>query len=78
MHNKERKTMTIENALRAMAGIMILLSTALAVWISPWWLLLTGFVGLNLLQSAITNTCPAVWFFRKLGLKRCVPAQEIR
>jgi len=66
--------MTVERALRLMAGVVILLSVGLSVFVSQWWLVLTAFVGLNLLQSAFTNWCPAVWFFRKLGLKRCVPA----
>lgn len=68
--------MTIERALRLLAGFMVLLSVALAYFVSPWWLLLTGFVGINLLQSAFTNTCPAVWFFGKIGLKKCVPANN--
>jgi hypothetical protein len=33
------------------------------------WLWLTAFVGANLLQSAFTRWCPAIWFFRKIGLK---------
>jgi hypothetical protein len=65
--------MTIERALRLMAGTVVLISLALAQW-NPWFLLLTAFVGLNLLQSAFTNWCPAVWFFRKLGLRPCVAA----
>jgi len=65
--------MTIERALRLLAGIVTLLSVALGYFVSPWWLILTAFVGLNLLQSAFTNTCPAVWIFGKMGLKRCVP-----
>lgn len=64
--------MTIERALRLMAGIMILVSVALTYYVSPWWMLLTAFIGLNLLQSAFTDTCPAAWFFGKIGLKRCV------
>ncbi|MCB1060645.1 MAG: DUF2892 domain-containing protein [Calditrichaeota bacterium] len=61
--------MRVEEAVRALAGVMILLSVALAHWVSPWWLLLTAFVGLNLLQSAFTRACPAMTIFRKLGLK---------
>ncbi len=52
-----------------MAGIVILLSMALAHYVSPKWYYLTAFVGLNLLQSAFTNWCPAMTIFRKLGLK---------
>lgn len=61
--------MRVEEAIRALAGVMILLSVALAHWVSPWWMLLTVFVGLNLLQSAFTRACPAMTIFRKLGLK---------
>jgi hypothetical protein len=61
--------MTVNEALRAMAGLFILGSLALGYWISPWWFLLTAFVGLNLLQSAFTKWCPAMTIFRKLGLR---------
>ena len=61
--------MTVERALRLMAGLVILLSLALAHFISLHWLWLTAFVGLNLLQSAFTNWCPAMTIFRIMGLK---------
>ena len=61
--------MTVERALRAMAGFVILLSMALAYFVSPYWYFLTAFVGLNLFQSAFTNWCPAMTAFRKMGLK---------
>jgi hypothetical protein len=61
--------MRVEEAVRALAGVMVLLSVALSYWVSPWWMLLTVFVGLNLLQSAFTRMCPAIAIFRKLGLK---------
>ena len=60
--------MTVDRAVRLMAGVMVLVSLALALWVSPNWLWLTAFVGLNLLQSAFTNWCPAMTFFRKMGL----------
>jgi len=63
--------MTVERGLRLLAGIVILLSLALAHWASAWWLLLTAFVGLNLFQSALTNWCPAMMIFRAMGLKDC-------
>lgn len=59
--------MTVERALRLMAGAFVLLSLALGYWDSPWWFLFTAFVGLNLLQSGFTNWCPAMTIFRKLG-----------
>ena len=61
--------MTVERGLRLVAGVVILLSLALACYVSHYWLWLTVFVGLNLLQSAFTNWCPAMIFLRKLGLK---------
>jgi hypothetical protein len=61
--------MTVERALRLMAGVVILLSLTLAHFFSPNWLWLTTFVGLNLMQSAFTNWCPAMTLFRAMGLK---------
>ena len=61
--------MTVNEALRAMAGFFVLLSVALGYWVSPYWFLFTAFVGLNLLQSAFTRWCPAMAIFRKLGLR---------
>mgnify|MGYP005842880211 CR=1 FL=1 len=64
--------MTIERGLRLVAGIVVLASVALGVALSPYWLLLTAFVGLNLLQSAFTNWCPMVWVLARIGLAPCV------
>jgi hypothetical protein len=61
--------MTVNEALRAMAGFMVLLSLALGYWVHPYWYLLTAFVGLNLLQSSFTKWCPAMTIFKKLGLR---------
>ncbi|WP_426690592.1 YgaP family membrane protein [Rhodanobacter ginsengiterrae] len=61
--------MTIERAVLAFAGAVILLSLALAHFVSPGWLWLTAFVGLNLFQSAFTGFCPLAKILRKLGLK---------
>ena len=61
--------MTVENGVRVMAGTMILASVALVHFVSPWWLLLTAFVGVQLIQSAFTGFCPPAALFRKLGLK---------
>ena len=60
--------MTLDRAVLALAGTMTLLSVLLGVLVSTWWLLLTAFVGLNLLQSSITGFCPAASVFRRLGL----------
>ena len=60
--------MNLDRAVVAFAGVMILLSLALAHFVSPMWLWFTAFVGLNLLQSSITGFCPAAIVFRKLGI----------
>ena len=61
--------MTIDRAVFASAGMMVLVS-ALLVWLfSPWWLLLIGFVGANLLQASVTGICPAAMLFKVLGAK---------
>jgi hypothetical protein len=61
--------MTVERALRLMAGLVTLISLALAHYVSVNWLWLTAFVGLNLAQSAFTDWCPAMSLFRALGMK---------
>ena len=61
--------MNVDRAVMAFAGIMILASVLLSVYVSPYWLALTAFVGLNLLQASITGFCPAAMIFNKLGLK---------
>ena len=60
--------MKMENAIRILAGSMVLIGTGLAHFVSPYWHLLTAFVGLNLVQSAFTGFCPAENIFRKLGI----------
>jgi len=59
--------MTIDRIVLAFAGAMVLLSLALGLLVSPWWFLLTGFVGLNLLQSAFTGFCPLAILLKRLG-----------
>jgi hypothetical protein len=63
--------MTIERGLRLVAGVVVLVSLLLAWLASPYWLGLTAFVGLNLLQSALTDWCPMVWFLGRIGLEPC-------
>lgn len=60
--------MTLENAIRVLAGTFVLTSLALAHWVNPWWLLLAAFVGVNLIQSAFTGFCPAEIILKKLGV----------
>lgn len=61
--------MTVDRAVMIFAGLVILLSVLLVATVSQWWLLLTAFVGLNLIQSAFTGFCPAAIAFRKLGVR---------
>ena len=73
--------MKLENAIRILAGTMVLLSISLAHWVSEYWLFLTAFVGVNLIQSALTGFCPAEIILRKLGVGNpggscCGPASE--
>ncbi|WP_295540008.1 DUF2892 domain-containing protein [uncultured Thiohalocapsa sp.] len=59
--------MSIERIVLAVAGSFILISVILAYTVSEWWLLFTGFVGLNLLQSAFTGFCPLATILKKVG-----------
>lgn len=61
--------MNLDRAVLAFAGLMILASVLLVHFVSAWWLLLTAFVGLNLLQASMTGFCPAAIVFRKLGVR---------
>jgi hypothetical protein len=61
--------MAIDRAVLGFAGFMTLLS-ALLVWlVSPWWLLLTAFVGANMMQASVTGFCPAAMAFKMMGAK---------
>ena len=57
-----------EHVIRMVAGILILGSLALGLWINRWWFFLTAFVGLNLLQSSLTNWCLLDDILKKLGM----------
>lgn len=61
--------MTLDRAILRFAGVMVLLSVALTVWVSPYFVWFTVFIGLNLLQSSFTGLCPAASVFRKFGIK---------
>ena len=61
--------MTVERLLRGIAGLFVLVSVLLAHYHSAYWLILTGFVGLNLLQSAFSNWCPMMTILKKLGVE---------
>ena len=61
--------MSLDRIVLAFAGAMVLLSVALTIWVSPYFIWLTVFVGANMLQSAFTGFCPAAAIFRKVGFK---------
>ena len=63
--------MTMHNAIRVMAGTMVLIGLALGLWVHKYWFGLCAFVGLNLIQSAFTHFCPAEMILSKLGVKPC-------
>lgn len=60
--------MNIDRVVFLFAGTMVLVGLALAEFVSPYWLLLPAFVGLNLFQSAITGFCPLAIVLKKLGV----------
>ncbi len=61
--------MTVNDALRAIAGFFVLASVALGYWVHPGFFLFTAFVGVNLLQSGFSKWCPMIMILRKVGLK---------
>lgn len=65
--------MTVERYIRVFAGLFIMLSLGLGVegsplFVSPWWLAFTAFVGVNLFQFGFTNFCPLGLILKKLGV----------
>jgi len=60
------KRMSLEHAVDAFAGIMVLLSVLLTYFVHPGFVWLTVFVGANLFQQAFTGICPAAWVLRKM------------
>lgn len=61
--------MNIDRIVLAVAGFFVVLSAVLAHYHSEYWLLFTGFVGLNLLQSAFTGFCPLASILKMMGKK---------
>ncbi|HET7752547.1 MAG TPA: DUF2892 domain-containing protein [Anaeromyxobacteraceae bacterium] len=68
--------MTVERFVHAFAGAMVLLSLALAHFVSPWFFAITAFVGLNLFQSAFTRFCPLAIMLRRAGVRDPVPEPD--
>ena len=61
--------MSIDRIVLAFAGLMILLSLLLGIFVSPYWFWFTAFVGANLLQSAFTGLCPLALILKKMGVR---------
>jgi hypothetical protein len=66
--NSRKQPWTQHQWVRLIAGGIVLISVSLSL-INPYWLFLTAFVGLNLLQSAFTNWCPLMALLKKLGVR---------
>ena len=61
--------MTLDRAVMAFAGVMVLISVVLTSYVSPYFLWFTVFIGVNLIQSSFTGFCPAAMVMKKLGLR---------
>lgn len=61
--------MCLDKMVLRFAGVFVLVSVALAHFVSPYWLLLTVFAGFNMIQASFTGFCPAAIVFKKLGAK---------
>ena len=61
--------MRVEEALRLVAGLFVMVTVALGLAVNPWWFAFTGFVGLNLFQSAFTKWCPMMAILKRAGLR---------
>jgi len=71
--------MTVENAIRLLAGSLVLIGLALGLFVNPWFFIIVAFVGVNLAQSALTGFCPAETIMRKAGVGgSCATSPERR
>ena len=61
--------MTVEKALFALAGTMVMVTSLLALYHNPLWTWVTVFVGFNVFQSTFTGFCPPGWLMKKMGMK---------
>ncbi len=61
--------MNIDRWVFRIAGILVLASVALGVWVSVYWLWLTVFVGANMLQASFTGFCPLAKMLARFGIK---------
>jgi hypothetical protein len=61
--------MTLDAAVLRFAGVVVLISVLLSIFVHPYWIGLAIFAGLNMIQASFTGFCPAAMIFRKLGVK---------
>jgi hypothetical protein len=61
--------MTVDRAVLCFAGLVVLTGIVLAYIVNPWWVLLSAFAGVNMIQASFTGFCPAAMIFKKLGVK---------
>ena len=61
--------MNLDAAVLRFAGVVVLASVLLSIYVHPYWLGLTIFAGLNMIQASFTGFCPAAMIFKKLGAK---------
>lgn len=61
--------MNLDAAVLRFAGVVVLASALLSIYVHPYWIGLTIFAGLNMLQASFTGFCPAAMIFKKLGVK---------
>lgn len=61
--------MNLDRAVMAFAGSVVLLGIFLSMTVHPWWIALTIFAGLNMIQAAFTGFCPAAIAFRRMGVR---------
>lgn len=61
--------MSVESALWFITGVLAVFSLTLAYCVHPAWVLLSGLVGINLVQAGLTDWCPLTWVLEKAGLK---------
>ncbi|WP_067104905.1 YgaP family membrane protein [Sphingopyxis granuli] len=61
--------MTLDRAVMAFAGCVVLLGVVLSLTVHPWWIALTAFAGLNMIQASFTGFCPAAKLFKAFGVR---------
>lgn len=61
--------MSLDAAVLRFAGVVVLVSVALALTVHPYWIALAAFAGLNMIQASFTGFCPAAAVFKRLGVR---------